>query len=94
MEIFYLVAECQALGTELAKQFQTLCGLEVMHHAVAQATVHETINVGWMAKNTAYSILPDDQALDKKCEETLQQLHTEADQAWKDTNKLVFNHQL
>ena len=30
-EIFNLVAECQALSTEPAKQFQTLSGLEVMH---------------------------------------------------------------
>ena len=30
-----------------------------MHHTVAQATAHETINAGWMSKNAAYSILPD-----------------------------------
>ena len=65
-----------------------------MHHSMAQATAHETINVGWMAQNTAFSILPDDQTQDKKHEETLQQLHAEADNAWKDTNDLVFNHQL
>ena len=93
-EIFNLVAECQALSTELAKQFQTLSRLEVMHHAMAQATAHKTINAGQMAQNVAYSILPDDQTPDKKHEETLQQLHTEADRAWKDTNNLVFNHQL
>ena len=48
-EIFNLVAECQVLSTELAKQFHTLSGLEVMHHAVAQATAHKMINVGQMA---------------------------------------------
>ena len=61
---------------------------------MAQATAHKTINVEQMAQNVAYSILPDDQTSDKKCEETLQQLHTKADKAWKDTNDLVFNHQL
>ena len=30
-EIFSLVVECQALSTDLAKQFQKLSGLEVMH---------------------------------------------------------------
>ena len=93
-EIFNLAAECQVLSTDLAKQFQTLSGLKAMHHAMAQATAHETINVGWMARNVAYSILPEGQAQDKKHEETLQQLCAEADKAWKDTNNLVFNHQL
>ena len=88
------MAECQALGTELAKQFQTLSRLEAMHHTMAQTTAHETINTGQMAWNTAYSILPDGHALDKKHEETLQQLPIEADKAWKDTNNMVFNHQL
>ena len=65
-----------------------------MHCAVDQATAHETINAGWTDWNAVYSILLDDQTHDKKHEETLQQLCTEADQAWKDTNDLVFNHQL
>ena len=58
-----------------------------------QPTIHETINAGQMAQDVAYSILPDGQALNKKCEETLQQLCAEANQAWKDTNNVVFNHQ-
>ena len=70
-EIFNLAAECQALSTELAKQFQTLSGLKAMHHTVAQATAHETINMVQMAQNVAYSILPDDKTRDKKHEETL-----------------------
>ena len=47
-----------------------------------------------MTQNAAYSILPEGQAWDKKHEETLQQLCTKADKGWKDTNDLVFNHQL
>ena len=93
-EIFNLVVEYQAWSTELAKQFQTLSGVEAMHHAMAQATAHKTINAGQMAWNMAYSILSDGQTWDKMHEETLQQLCTEADKAWKDTNDLVFNHQL
>ena len=34
-EIFNLVTECQALSTELPKQFQTLSELEAMHCAMA-----------------------------------------------------------
>ena len=63
-----------------------------MHHAVAQATAHETINAGWMAWNMAYSILPDGQTRDKKHEETLQWLHTKANKAWKDTNDLQLRY--
>ena len=48
-EIYQLAAECQVLGSELTKQFQNLSGLEAMHHAAAQASAHETINVGCMA---------------------------------------------
>ena len=93
-EIFNLVMECQVLSTDLAKQFHKLSGLRAMHCTPAQATAHKTSNVGWMAQNVAYSILPDGQTQDKKQEETLQQLCTEADKAWKDTNDLVFQHQL
>ena len=48
-EIFNLAVECQALSTDLAKQFKKLSGLQVMHRTVAQVTAHKTINVGWMA---------------------------------------------
>ena len=45
-EIFNLVAECQALSTKLAEQFQTLSRLKAILRAMAQATAHETINAG------------------------------------------------
>ena len=37
-EVYQLTTECQAMGPDLAKQFQTLCGLEAMHHTMAQTT--------------------------------------------------------
>ena len=52
-EILNLVVKCQALSTELAKQFATLPGLEAMHRAAVHATAHETINTGWMAWNAS-----------------------------------------
>ena len=87
-EIFNLVAECQVLSTELSKQFQTISGLEAMHHTAA----HEMINVGWMAWNTAYSILPYGQTWDKKHEETLQWLHAKADNPWKEPNDFMIGN--
>ena len=47
-----------------------------------------------MVRNMVYSIMPNGQALDKKHDEILQQLCAEADKTWKDTNNVVFNHQL
>ena len=78
---------------ELAKQFQNLSGLEAVHCAMIQATAHETINAGHMAHNAAFSTDTANQ-MDKDCKKSLCQLHTEADQAWKDTNDVIFSHQL
>ena len=40
-EVYQLATKCQALGSDLAKQFQTLRGLEAMHHTAVQVTAHE-----------------------------------------------------
>ena len=93
VEINQLATECQALGAELAKQFQNLSGLEAMHCTMAQATAHETINVGCMAHNAAFSTIAANQ-LDRDCKKFLHQFHAVADQAWKDTNDVIFSHQL
>ena len=77
MEIFNLAAECQALSTDLAKQFQKLPGLMAMHHTMAQATAHKTSNAGWLAWEAVYSassIVCVGQPQDKKYEQTIQQL--------------------
>ena len=58
-----------------------------MHHLVAQVTAHDTINAG-------HPGLMNRDGTDKKCTETLQKLHKEADQAWEDTNNVVYDHQL
>ena len=72
-KVFHLGAECQAVGTQLAKQFQQLSGLEAMQHAVAQAIAHETINRGHVERSTAYIVLSAS-ASDKKYERTVQKL--------------------
>ena len=92
-EINQLATECQALGAKVAKQFQNLSGLEAMHCATAQATVHETINAGCMAHNATFSIIAAIQP-NGDCEKFLHQFCTEADQVWKDMNNIIFSHQL
>ena len=90
-EIYQLATECQALGAELTKQFQNLSGLEAVHCPTAQATAHETINARCMAHNAAFSAITTNQP-DVDCKEFLHQFHAEADQAWKDTNDIIFSH--
>ena len=53
--LFKLAAECQALGGELAKQFQVLLGLEAMHCNSIQGTVHKTLTLGCSAREATYS---------------------------------------
>ena len=92
-EIHQPATECQALGIELTKQFQNLSGLEAVHRAVAQASAHETINVGHMAHNATFSIIAANQP-DGDHKKFLQQFCAEANQAWKDMNDVIFSHQL
>ena len=92
-EIYQLAAECQALGSELAKQFQNLSGLEAVHCATTQATAHETINAGDVAHSTTFGVATATQT-DKGHESSMCRLCTEANQAWKDTNEVIFSHLL
>ena len=92
-EIYQLATECQALGMELAKQFQNLSGLEAEHCATAHATAHETINAGCIAHNAAFSTSTANQP-DGDREKFLHQFCAEANQVWKDTNDIIFSHQL
>ena len=88
------MVECQALGTKLANEFQALSGVEAVHRAVAQATAHKIINVGCTALSETYVHLPRDKDHEPKHQETLQQLLAKVDKAWKDTNDVVYSHQL
>ena len=88
-EIFSLAAEFQTLGANLAKQFQTISSLEVIHQASTQATAYETINMGWMAYNTAFSPHTRADIDATMLEETRQRICTKTDKAQKDTHELV-----
>ena len=92
-EIYQLAAECQALGSGLAKQFQNLSRLEAVHRATAQATAHKTINAGSMAHSTTFGIATATQT-DEECESSMHRLCAKANQAWKDANEVIFSHLL
>ena len=92
-KIYQLATECQALGSDLAKQFQTICELKTSHHAVAQATTHEMVLSGCLVCSTAYAVATTTQQAEER-ELTLHRLCKEANKAWKDTNDIIFSHLL
>ena len=92
-EVYQLTVECWALGSKLAKQFQTLSWLEAMHHAVAQAMAHETVLSGCVAHSTTYGVAMAIQNAEE-WESTLGGLHTKANKGWRDANDVIFSHLL
>ena len=92
--IFKLAAECQALSVKLAKQFQVLSGLEAMHHNSTQGMVHETLTLGCSAWEAAYSAILRDGVSEAEHKATSCRLHSDANTAWKEMHKVMYNHQL
>ena len=92
-EIYQFAVKCQALGSELAKQFQNLSRLEAVHCTAAQAAAHETINAGHMARSATFGVATATQT-DQEHESTLCRLRIEANQAWRDANEVIFSHLL
>ena len=92
--VFKLVAECQALGIKLAKQFQVLSRLEAMHHNSIQGMVHETLTLGCSAWEAAYLAILWDGVSEAECEAMTRHLRSEADVAWKKMHGVMYNHQL
>ena len=64
-----------------------------MHCTAAQATAHETINVGCMACSITFGVTTATQS-DQEHESSLCRLCTEANQVWKDVNDVIFSHLL
>ena len=91
--IYQLVTECQALGSDLAKQFQIICRFKASHHTVAQATAHEIVLSGCLIHSTAYAVAATTQQA-KEWESTLCGFCNEANKAWKDVNDTIFSHLL
>ena len=92
--IFKLVAECQALGVKLAKEFQVLSGLEAMHCNSIQGMTHETLILGHSAWEAAYSAILRDGVSEAEHEAMTCHLCSEADTMWKEMHEVMYNHQL
>ena len=92
-EIYQLAIECQTLGCDLAKQFQTICRLKASHCAMAQATASETVLSRCFICSAAYAVATTIQQA-KEQESTLCRLCDEANKAWKDANDVIFSHLL
>ena len=92
-EIYQLATECQALGSDLAKQFQTICWLKASHCTVAQATAHEMVLSRCLIHSAAYAVAATTQQV-KEWESTLHRLCDKANKVWKDANDVIFSHLL
>ena len=55
--LFGLACECHALGVRLAKDFQTLSGLEAIHHNSVQGMAHERPTFWHLAHEAAYAAI-------------------------------------
>ena len=92
--LFGLASGCQAFGVRLAKDFQTLSGLEAIHRNSVQGMAHETLTLGHSAHEATYAAILWHNITDAECEATTCPLHSEADAAWKQMHKVMYNHQL
>ena len=92
--IFGLASECQALGVRLAKDFQTLSGLEAIHRNSIQGTAHETLTLGCSTREAAYMAILRDDITEAECKATTCHLRSKADAAWKKMHEVMYNHQL
>ena len=92
--LFGLASKCQALGVRLAKDFQTLSGLEVIHCNSIQGTAHEMLTLGRSTHEDTYAAILRDNITDAEHEATTHHLHSEADAALKKMHEVMYNHQL
>ena len=92
--LFGLAFECQALGVRLAKDFQTLSGLEAIHRNSIQGMAHETLTLGCLAHEATYAAILWDTITEAECEAMMRCLHSEVDVAWKKMHEVMCNHQL
>ena len=88
------MSECQALSVKLAEKFHVLSGLETIHRNSIQGMVHETLTLGHSAREATYMAVLWDNITEAEGEATTHHLHFEADAAWKEMHKVMYNHQL
>ena len=91
--IFQLATECQTLGSEPTKQFQTLCRLKASHHMAAQATVHEIVLSRHQTHSAAYGVVTATQHVEQ-WKSTLPGLCEEPTRHGRMPNDIIFSHLL
>ena len=91
--IFSLTSECQVLGVKLAKDFQTLSGLEAIHHNSVQGMAHEMLTLGHSARELLMWLSYGMTSRRQNARLT-HRLRSEADAAWKKIHEVMYNHQL
>ena len=89
-KIYQLATECQALGSDLAKWFQTICRLKASHHTTGKATAHEMVLSRCLIHSTAYAVATTTQQAEE-WESTLCGLHEANNKVWKDANDVIFS---
>ena len=92
--IFSLASECQVLGVKLAKDFQTLSGLEAIHRNSIQGMVHETLTLEHSAREATYVAILRDDIMEAEREAMTCHLRSKANAAWKKMHEVMYNHQL
>ena len=65
-----------------------------MHCNSIQGMAHETLTLGCLAQEAAYSSIMWDRVPDDEREAMTHHLHSEADVAWKEMHEVMYNHQL
>ena len=91
--LYKLATECQALGSDLAKRFCTLCTLDATHRAAAQSTVHEMVLSRCQAHSAAHGLATGTHSVPER-ELTLHGFCEAVNKAWKDANDILFSHLL
>ena len=82
------------LGVKLAKDFQTLSGLEAIQHNSVQGMAHEMLTLWHSARKAPYAAILQDDITEAEHEATMRRLRSEADTAWKKMHEVMYNHQL
>ena len=82
------------LSCRLAKDFQTLSGLEAIHRNSVQGMAHEMLTLGSTICEAAYAAILWDNITEAEHEAMTHHLCSEADVAWKKMHEVMYNHQL
>ena len=94
-EIFDLTSKAQKLGRKITCDFINLSNQEALFCMGFQATSYEKVAHGCPDHVTAYYMMIHSEGVEaEKLNEAFDHLHKEVDEAWLDTNSILFCHAL